>query len=136
MSDSFIEKTDRLLSEIDKELSNIYFSCTECSSPIELISYNEDKSTMEFKCLTEERHGKIKVGIKEYFEKIIKNKYQNEDEFKDNCKIHNSNNFSSFCFDCNQHLCKVCLKGRTHIKSNNRNTANSRRIGYCPRSDR
>ena len=82
MSDSFIEKTDRLLSEIDKELSNIYFSCTECSSPIELISYNEDKSTMEFKCLTEERHGKIKVGIKEYFEKIIKNKYQNEDELK------------------------------------------------------
>ena len=101
-----------------EDISKLYYSCTECSAPIDLISFNEDNCNMEFKCLNSESHGKKTLDIKEYFDKIKNKQYENENDFKDKCIIHNSNNYSSFCFDCNQHLCKICLKGRTHIKHN------------------
>ena len=103
---------------IKDELSNLYYSCTECTSPIELISFDEKNYLMEFKCLNKESHGIKKMKIVDYFNAIKNHKYENENEFKDKCTVHNSNNYSSFCFECNHHLCKLCLKGRTHIKHN------------------
>ena len=32
------------------QLKEIYYNCTECSSSIEIISINEEESTIEFKC--------------------------------------------------------------------------------------
>jgi hypothetical protein len=103
---------------IKDELSNLYFSCTECTSPIELISFDEKNYLIEFRCLNKESHGIKKMRISYYFSIIKNHKYENENEFKDKCTVqdHHSNNYSSFCFECNHHLCKLCLKGRTHIK--------------------
>ena len=104
-----------------ERIVNIHFSCTECSFPIELLSIDEENCIIEFKCLNKESHGKKKLCIKEYFDKIKNIKNENKYGFEDKCEIHCSakNNFySSFCFDCNQHLCKNCLKSRTHIMHN------------------
>ena len=108
-------------SNIRDELSNLYYSCTECTSPIELISFDEKNYLMEFRCLNKQSlHGIKKMRITDYFNKIKSHKYENDNEFKDKCSVHHSNNhsnnYSSFCFECNHHLCQLCLKARTHIK--------------------
>ena len=54
--------------------------------------------------------------IKEYLKKMEKNKIiRNE-----NCEIHNKE-YIIYCFNCNKHLCKLCLKSKEHIKHNKSN---------------
>ena len=56
------------------------------------------------------------MQISDYLSKM--EKYKKNAMNKDFCKEHSSNldnNFVDFCFDCNRHLCKYCLKTRTHI---------------------
>ena len=62
------------------------------------------------------------MTIKEYFEKMEKNKNIkiNEDICKEHIKCKN-NKFVSYCFDCNCHLCEECLKTRAHICHNKNN---------------
>ena len=53
----------------NKEMPEICYNCTECSSLIEILSINEDNNIIEFKCLNKEnKHSKI-MTIKEFFEK-------------------------------------------------------------------
>ena len=33
------------------QLNEIYYNCTECPSPIEILSINETECTIEFKCI-------------------------------------------------------------------------------------
>ena len=49
--------------EMDEKLYN----CTECSSPIEMLSINEEECTIEFECINNKH--KKKMLIKEYFKK-------------------------------------------------------------------
>ena len=99
---------------IESETNNyISYNCTECSSLIEILSINEENNIIEFKCLNKENnHGKKIMPIKNYLEKMkeYSNKYINGEK----CKNHNLY-YLSYCFDCNKHLCKKCLKDRTHI---------------------
>jgi len=103
--------------------NDIFYNCTECSSLIEILSIDENKNIIEFKCLNKDCHDSKKTKtIKEYFEKMEKNKKIkiNEDIYKEhiNCK---NNKFVSYCFDCNCHLCEECLKTRAYICHNKNN---------------
>ena len=94
------------------KINEIYYNCTECSSIIEIISINEKENIIEFRCVNN-NHRK-KLPIKEYINKMKKynDKYSNNDI----CINNNHNNkYEYFCFDCNEHLCKECLKSRNHI---------------------
>ena len=103
--------------ELNREL---YYSCSECSSLIEIISINEEKNTIEFNCLNQEnKHQKnINIPIKEYIKQM--KKLINKNLFNNQCDIHKKD-YISDCFKCNLHLCKDCLKARIHLnhKKNN-----------------
>ena len=54
------------------------------------------------------------MPLKEYLEKM--KKYNKRKLNCEECEIHSKNNkFVSYCFNCNRHLCKECLKTRNHI---------------------
>jgi len=101
------------------ENKNTMYNCTECSSLIELLSINEDKNIIEFKCINKECGVKKTMPINEYFEKMKKHnqKYVNEDI----CRKHSSNKYLSYCFNCNCHLCEECLETREHVGHNKNN---------------
>ena len=88
------------------ESNQILYNCSECASVIEIISIDQDN--IEFQCLN--NHNK-KITIKEYLDKmkeynnIILNNYV--------CDIHKEE-YVSYCFECNMHLCKECLKTGDH----------------------
>ena len=104
------------LEPMTPELNNneIFYNCSECSSLIEILSINENNNTIEFNCLNKNfnHNKKITMPIKEYLEKM--KKYNNNKLNKDECEIHNIK-YVSYCFDCNCHLCKECLKTRNHL---------------------
>ena len=106
--------------DINIELEQNYYNCTECSSLIEIISISED--IIEFVCLNKENnHGKKIMSLKEYCEKMIR--FNNKKVNGDICDIHKkyNNKYVSYCFDCNIHLCKECLKTRNHINHRKNN---------------
>jgi len=100
---------------IQKDIIINYYNCTECSSLIEILSINDKNNTIEFKCLNKEKnHGKKTMEIKEYLKEM--KKFNNEKLNQKKCEIHtNYNKYISYCFDCNKHLCKQCLRSRSHI---------------------
>ena len=88
--------------------NNIYYNCTECSSAIEILSINEEENLIEFKC---NNNHKIKMSINEYINKM--KEFNNEKLNNNICNKHQKENYS-FCFDCNIHLCKECIKTKKH----------------------
>ena len=85
---------------------NCLYNCSECSSNIEIISL--DENNIEFIC--NNKHN-IKIEIKEYLNKMKQyNKIKLND---DKCDVHKKE-YLSYCFDCNNHLCKDCLKSGEH----------------------
>ena len=97
--------------ETEQILNEIYYNCTECSSPIEILSFNQKENNIEFKC-TNKNHKKI-MPIKEYINKM--KKFNNKSINIDKCLTHNDKIYESYCLDCNQHLCQECLKSRKHL---------------------
>ena len=88
------------------KLNKIGYNCTECSSTIEIVSLNEKE--IEFKC--NNKHNK-KMNLKEYLKEMKK---YNDIKLNDKiCKKHNEE-YLSYCFECNKHLCKECLKTGEH----------------------
>ena len=114
------EKNDYVPETIDPyeqlQLKEIYYNCSECKSPIEILTLNEVESTIEFKCIN--NNHKIKMPIGEYIDKM--KKYNDKNINCDVCsnKDHGHNNYEYYCLDCNQHLCKECLSFRTHKDHN------------------
>ena len=103
--------------EKEVKLNEIYYNCTECSSPIEIIYINERVNIIEFKCINN-NHIK-KLPIKEYIEEM--KKFNNKNSNVDICIEDNHNNkYEFFCIDCNKHLCKECIKTRNHTNHNKR----------------
>ena len=103
--------------ELNDEL---YYNCSECSSLIEIISIDEENNFIEFNCLNKEKNHnkKIRMSLKEYLKNM--KKYNKKEINNDECEIHKSK-YVSFCFKCNCHLCKECLKTRTHLNHNKNN---------------
>ena len=97
------------------EYENIYYNCTECSSLIEILSINEEKNIIEFKCRNNNNdHEKKIMTINKYLDAMRFNikKKVNEDK----CEKHYKK-YKCYCFDCNFHLCKECLRSRTHLNN-------------------
>ena len=101
------------------QLNEIYYNCTKCSSSIEILSINEIECTIEFKCIN--NNHKEKMPIKEYIDKM--KDFNDKNINNDICIIeeHKKNKYECYCFDCNKHLCKECLKTRNHISHNKTN---------------
>ena len=109
----FFEEGDTLESPMN--IKEMYYNCTECSSPIEILYINERRNIIEFKC-TKNNHIK-KIPIKEYIGKM--KKFNNKKTNDDLCTYDDHNKkYEFFCLDCNKHLCKECLKSRNHISHN------------------
>ena len=98
------------------KLKEIYYNCSECKSPIEILTLNENESIIEFKCIN--NNHKIKMPIGEYIDKM--KKYNDKNINNDKClnKDHKNNNYECYCLDCNKHLCKECLALRNHKDHN------------------
>ena len=90
-----------------------YYICSECPSPIEILSISGKEYTIEFKCVN--NNHQIKTSLKDYVNKM---KQYNENEINelnnDNCKEHNKV-YKIYCIDCKKHLCLDCLKSRKHV---------------------
>jgi len=102
----------------ENEDNNIYYNCPECPSLIEILSIDEENNNIEYNCLNKKYfHSKNIISIKEYLSKM--RRFNSNRINTDTCDIHSSNlsnnEFISYCFDCNCHLCNECLKTRTHI---------------------
>ena len=94
------------------KLKEMYYNCTECSSPIEILYINEKTNIIEFKCSIN-KHIK-KLSIKEYMKKM--KKFNNKNINDEVCIVDNHNKkYEFYCLDCNKHLCKECIKTRDHI---------------------
>ena len=85
---------------------NCKYNCSECSSNIEILSL--DENNIEFVC---NNNHNIKIEIKEYLNKM--KQYNNIKLNDDKCDFHKKE-YLSYCFDCNRHLCKDCLKKGDH----------------------
>ena len=97
------------------KINEIYYNCSECLSPIEIITINEKTNIIEFQCINS-KHRK-KISIKEYI--IEMKKFNNKNLNGEVCIVDNHNKkYEFFCLDCNKHLCKECLKTRNHINHN------------------
>ena len=94
-----------------------YYNCSECQSEINIIYIDEE--LIEFEC---KNNHNIKIQIKDYLDKI-----QNKTLLNSNLKINNSKcnkhkeEYFSYCFTCNMHLCKKCLKTGQHVYKINKN---------------
>ena len=86
--------------------NKVCYNCSECPTLIEIVSI--DESNIEFKC---KNNHQIKISIREYLEQM---KRYNDKRLNDkNCQEHKEE-YSVFCFDCNEHLCNKCLKSGKH----------------------
>jgi len=124
-----IQKLDKYLSELQVPTSkgtgenenSIFTICPDCSSLIEILSINDNNSSLEYKCLNEKMKHTEKtnfiITIEDYLKKIKGKRDNIIDEIKDKCYIenHNLNNYVSYCLDCKCHLCDECLKSKGHI---------------------
>ena len=86
-------------------INEIYYNCSECPSPIEIISINEKEDLIEFKC--KKNNHKIEISINDYLDKM--KKFNDEKINNDICLKHKIK-YECFCFDCNKHLCQKMFK--------------------------
>ena len=91
----------------EQSINEIYYNCTECSSPIEILSIDENECTIEFQCIN--NNHKKKMLINEYLSEM--KKFNNNEINIDICITHNLK-YECYCLDCNVHLCKECLQLR------------------------
>jgi ribosomal protein S14 len=122
-----IQKEENMSSRLQSPIhENIYidekesYSCTECSSGIEILSINYDNSEIKFKCLNENvqnNHGTKTMQISEYIKKMKKNTY-----LYDRCSICSSEqslikNFFNlkYCINCKKTVCNKCKE--KHMKN-------------------
>ena len=98
--------------EIENQMKLIekLYNCSECSSPIEILTIDEKECSIEFNCIN--NNHKKKMPIKEYLDKM--KKYNDKSINKAKC-THNDKYCDCYCLYCNKHLCKECLKTREHI---------------------
>ena len=123
-------------SELDEKES---YTCTECSSNIEITSLDEINNIISFKC---HLHGSKAMTIKDYLENMKKNTY-----LYNKCnscgKIQNqinNNDIFNYCTNCKTIICNNCIlnhdKNHLKIKTNEIMTKCSfhpknNNISYC-----
>ena len=108
MSEIEKEETEELSNQL--KLNEILYNCSECSSPIEILSIDEKACLIEFKCIN--NNHKKNISIKEYIDNM--KKYNHHLNLNNDVCNHN-NKYECYCVDCNKQLCKECLSSREHI---------------------
>ena len=91
--------------------NKLYYCCSECNSLLEIKKIDEE--LIEFKCINEHN---IKMNIRDYLNKIkdYKDKITINNTMNNNiCNIHEEK-YSSYCFECKEHLCENCLMSGEH----------------------
>ena len=88
------------------ESNKILYNCTQCQSEIEIKKIDEDN--IEFNC---NNNHNIKMKLKDYLATM--KEYNNIKLNSNTCNMHKEE-YISYCFECNKHLCKECLKKREH----------------------
>ena len=88
------------------DIKNCLYNCSECSSNIEITSL--DENNIEFTC---NNNHNLKIEIKEYLKSM---KQYNNIKLNDDKCDELKKEYLSYCFDCNIHLCKDCLKKGKH----------------------
>ena len=105
---------------------NDSYSCTQCSSQIEIISLNETEGKITFRCLSnnENNHGIITLSIKDYLDQMEKNTYASSKCSICNLKQNssNENKIFKYCINCKKVLCYNCI-GK-HDRNNNKDYKN------------
>ena len=99
--------------EEEQEIESLepFYNCSECSSPIEIISL--DNKNIKFKCYNKKNSHEINMPINEYINKM---KINHIEENNEKCMINGHyKNYECYCLECNSHLCEICLKSREHL---------------------
>ena len=89
------------------------YSCTKCSSLIQILSINENNNNIEFECTNKKTSHRESISIEEY----LRNRNRNKNMINDNedvCGEHKEK-FTSYCLECNIQLCIKCQKNGIHI---------------------
>ena len=98
-----------------EEIENIFlnnnnesYTCTECSSNIEINSLNEQNNNISFKCPV---HGNKEMKIKDYLYKMKKNTYLYSkcNSCKKEQNTINNNKIFNYCTNCKLILCHECI---------------------------
>ena len=97
------------------KLEDIGLCCPFYSNLIEILSISENKNVIEFNCSNKVCLKKGIVDIKQFLEGIKQNKEHLSKINGDICKVHDEN-YKSYCYDFNKHLCNKCLKKENHIR--------------------
>ena len=106
------------------EQENECYSCTECSSDIEILDLDEKNNILSFKC---PEHGEKTITIKEYLENMLKNTFlyiKCSICKKQKNEINNNESFK-YCFNCKINICHKCIynheKNHIFIETNKTN---------------
>ena len=129
-TNSLLTKNDELSSSPVSSLENVFidkqeaYSCTECSSNIEIISIDTNEANITFRCLNKDKnnnHQILNMPISTYLKKMEKNTF-----LFDKCSIcsrdqSSINNFSylKYCVKCKTTFCDECKE--KHLKSGDSN---------------
>ena len=68
MSENNVNIAETYDSSAQIQLKEIYYNCSQCKLPIEILKLNEINNIIEFKCA--KNNHKIKMSIKEYIDKM------------------------------------------------------------------
>ena len=114
-------KSPQIIKINENNSNDISYNCTECPSLIEIISLPQDNTFIKFKCLNKDNSHEQSLSIKDYLIKM--KKHHNKQLNDDICKVHTNKTekYICYCFKCKNHLCRECLKSRTHLIHNKSN---------------
>ena len=84
------------------------YVCTECKSPIEILSIDEEENKICFRCLKNKSHEIKTLPILEYLEKMKKNTYLYYTCSNCNLSQNDCDLIFDYCFECNNILCNQC----------------------------
>ena len=112
---------------------NESYTCTECQSEIEILSIDNEKITITFKCLNNDiqnNHGIKTIPIRDYINLMIKNTYlYSSCSICKKVQMNDINNLSfKFCTNCQKIICNddICINKHTsnittshHLINNN-----------------
>ena len=139
-TNSLSTKDEEVSSSKISQIENVYidnqetYSCTECSSNIEIISIDNNEANITFRCLNKDcnnNHQIQKMAISTYLKKMEKNTF-----LFDKCSICNRdqssiNNFPylKYCIKCQKTLCNECKEKHTNSNDNNHFLINNNERG-------
>lgn len=118
---------------------NDSYTCTECQSEIEILSIDNKKITITFKCLNNDiqnNHGIKTIPIRDYINLMIKNTclYSSCSICK-KVQINDKNNLSfKFCTNCQKIICNddICINKHTNnIVTSHHLINNNQRSIFC-----